>query len=213
VAAALVGLACAQARAETELSFYTGAQTAPHSTVRVRDHVDLGTVSFGAGWEGRSFEAPPYWGARYTRWLGEGTGWGFGAEITHTKVYADDDTLSLSGFDRLEMTDGLNILTFNAMYRWKDPSRRLVPYVGAGIGLAIPHVDTQTANDRTFGYQITGPALRATAGASLPLNDRWSVFGEYQGTISQNTADFDEGGQMKTRIITNAVNLGLSFRF
>ena len=65
----------------------------------------------------------------------------------------------------------------------------------------------------TFGYQVTGPAATWIAGASLPINDRWSVFGEYKGTFSMNTAELETGGTLKNDVVTNAVNLGLSFSF
>ena len=71
---------------------------------------------------------------------------------------------------------------------------------------------TENGN-RTYGYQYTGPALRLSAGASYDLNDRWAVFGEYQFTISDNEADLEGGGKLNTRLISNAVNVGVSFRF
>ena len=55
--------------------------------------------------------------------------------------------------------------------------------------------------------------MRWTAGASYDLNDQWAVFGEYQGTYSMNQIDLDSGGSLETDIITNALNLGVSFSF
>ncbi|MFN7102872.1 MAG: lipid A oxidase, partial [Pseudorhizobium sp.] len=50
-----------------ELSAYGGYQTSPHSDIDVSDQ-----ASFSAGWEGKSFSTPPYWGVRGTYWFGEG---------------------------------------------------------------------------------------------------------------------------------------------
>ena len=208
--AGAIALTQSQAHAETELSFYTGYQTSPHSGVDLFNHPDFGTTSFTAGWKGKSFANPPYYGIRATRWNGK---WGWGAEFTHSKVYADDATLAASGFDHLEMTDGVNILTVNAMYRWTSDARKLTPYAGGGLGIAIPHFEATSASDTTAGYQVTGPALRLTLGASYKLNERWSVFGEYQGTYSRHEADFDAGGTFKTNLITNALNIGVGFSF
>ncbi len=59
-------LAAAPALAEdVQLSIYGGYQTAPHSGVTTSD----GT-HFTAGWEGKSFASPPYYGGRATWWLG-----------------------------------------------------------------------------------------------------------------------------------------------
>lgn len=194
-----------------ELSFYLGAQTSPHSTVDFDDAI-LGPTSFTAGWDGRSFEPPPYYGFRYTYWLNED--WGIGAEMNHAKIYANDETLADNGFDDLEFTDGLNIITINGMRRWQTPESRWTPYAGAGVGIAMPHVDVTSPNGfRTFEYQITGPAATVIAGASYELTEQWSVFGEYKGTYSMNEADLGGGETLETNIITNAINLGVSFSF
>ena len=56
-------------------------------------------------------------------------------------------------------------------------------------------------------------AARVTAGAKYEINEKWSVFGEYQFTASQNKADLTGGGSMETRIFTNALNVGVGFSF
>lgn len=191
-------------RAETELSFYTGMQTAPHSVVT---HSLLGSQT--VGWKGKSFEAPPYYGLRAVWWRTAKLG--FGIEVNHAKVYAD--TPAAYGYDRLEFTDGLNLITASIWRRFPNQSR-VTPYIGAGLGVAVPHVDVQPAGQaHTFGYQVTGPAVQWVAGASWRMNDRWSLFGEYKGSYSQHRATLDSGGTLRTNLITNALNLGVSYRF
>ncbi|WP_163847775.1 outer membrane protein [Pseudooceanicola aestuarii] len=201
----------APAAAEIELNLYTGYQTSPHSRI---DGTYPGGGSYSAliGWQGKSFEMPPYYGARATWWKNER--WGFGVEFTHAKVYAPEGEMKAAGFDRLEFTDGLNLITLNATRRWKDQWGSVTPYLGAGVGIAVPHVDaTPTGGPKTFGYQMTGPAARLTAGASYQMTERWSVFGEYQFTWSDNSADLDGGGTLDTRILTNSVNFGVGLKF
>lgn len=209
-AAALVALATPVA-AEIELSFYLGMQEAPHS--RVEGDVGGTPVSFLATWEGRSFEAPPHYGFRATWWRTENLG--YGVDFNHAKVYADDTTLTANGFARLELTDGLNIITGNVMYRWPGQwaSGRLTPYVGAGLGISVPHVDVTSGSNVTFGYQFTGPAATWIVGTSWAINETWSVFGEYKGTYSVNSMDLDGGGTLETNIVTNALNFGVSYKF
>ncbi len=204
-------LVAAPAAAEVELSFYTGIQEAPHSRVEGTDPGGVGPFSFLATWEGRSFEAPPYYGFRATYW--RENGFGYGLDFNHAKVYADDATLLANGFSRLEFTDGLNILTVNAWYRWQNPKSNWTPYVGGGVGIAFPHVDVETAGGTTFGYQLTGPAVQVVAGIKYNFNERWGVFGEYKGTYSMNEADLDNGGTLSSDIVTNALNIGVSFSF
>lgn len=211
---ALCAAVAAPAAAEMELSFYTGWQTAPHSRAKGDYPGGLGSFDALIAWEGRSFEMPPYYGARGTWWRGGGD-LGFALEFTHAKAYANDDERAALGFDAMEFTDGHNLLTVNVMKRWQERWGTATPYVGAGLGIAFPHVDVEhpASGSKTFGYQLTGPAARLLAGVSYPINDRYSVFGEYQFTYSSNSADLDGGGTLNTDIKTNAINIGLSLNF
>ncbi|MCP5085624.1 MAG: phosphatase PAP2 family protein [Rhodobacteraceae bacterium] len=211
LAAALV--AATTARSEVELAFYSGVQTAPHSTVSGTDPLGAGAFSFGAGWDGRSFELPPYYGLRAIWWRDENLG--FSVDFAHSKVYADGATLAASGFPVLEFTDGLNVLIFGVNYRWPEQWGRFTPYVSGGLGVAIPHVEVQTtaAAPTTLNFQLAGPSAAISAGVSYSLNERWALFGEYRGTYSKISADLTGGGTLKTDIITNSLNLGVSFKF
>ncbi|NDW01699.1 outer membrane protein [Salipiger sp. PrR002] len=196
-----------------EASVYTGWQTAPHSRITGEYPGTGADFDELIGWEGKSFEMPPYWGLRGTWWQNDTFGWAL--EFTHAKVYANDSDRDDAGFSTLEFTDGINILTVNAMRRWPEQWGKLTPFAGAGLGVAVPHVEVATTGgtDDTFEYQYTGPAARLLAGVSYPINDKWSVYGEYQFTYSWNEADLDEGGTLKTDIKTNALNVGLSMKF
>ncbi len=196
---------------EFELGFYGGWQTAPHSRIR-GDAPALGSFDALIGWEGKSFAMPPYYGLRATWW--QNSDWGYSLEFSHNKVYADESDMAAAGFSHLEFTDGLNIVTVNATRRWQDAWNGFTPYLGAGVGVAIPHVEvTPIGGAETWGYQLSGPAARLTAGASYALTDRWSVFGEYQFTWSDNDVDLDGGGSLSSTIYTNALNVGVGFRF
>ena len=202
----------ASANADVELSFYGGLQSAQPSVVSVYDANDNDNSNDLVQWEGKSFSAPPYYGIRATIW--SSSEFGYGLDFTHNKIYPKSLPPS---YDRLEFTDGLNTLTVNAYRRWKNGIAGLTPYVGGGVGLAIPYVEVvrnvKNSETSTFEYQVTGPAVALIAGASYPINNKWSVFGEYKSTYSQNKADLDDGSTLETNIVTNAVNLGLSFRF
>jgi lipid A oxidase len=196
--------------AEVELSFYGGVQSAPSSDISIRDDDVIPDDDFTQDWEGRSGDAPIYYGIRATRWQSQT--FGYGLDFAHNKVYPKDGSLP-AGYDVLEFTDGLNTLTVNAYRRWTGMFGEMTPYVGGGVGVALPHVEVTNSGSETFGYQITGPAATWIAGATYPINDQWSVFGEYKGTFSSNTADLEDGGTLETDILTNAVNVGVSFNF
>lgn len=204
-------LGAERAAAEVELSFYLGTQTAPHSRVEGSDLT--GPFSFLAAWEGKPFQAPPYYGVRATWWQTEN--FGFGVELNHAKVYLDDANLTAAGFTSFELSDGLNIITANAFYRWPGQwaNGSLTPYVGGGAGLAVPHVDVERGAQKTFEYQMTGFAVAWMAGVSYAFNDTWGMFAEYKGTYSMNEADLTGGGSFTTDIVTNALNIGISYKF
>lgn len=210
ICAAMAVAAPAMAEPGWEFNLYAGIQEAPHSVVKGTD--ETGTdFDFTAGWEGKSFTMPPYWGVRLMRTTSGP--WSFGAEFTHTKVYADDETKDESGFSRLEFTDGLNILTANAQ-RTMPISGPWSAHAGLGLGVSVPHVEVTTPNGgETTGYQLTGPAARWYVGARYDVTDKWSAFAEYNGTYSMNNADLDGGGSLETDIVTNALNLGIGFSF
>ena len=201
------------AKAEIVLSFYGGAQSAPHSRVSGADPAGVGAFSFIAGWEGRSFSGPIHYGIRATWWRWEN--WGISFDFNHNKVYADAATLAASGFSVLEFTDGLNTVTFNATRRWKRDGRKLTPYVAAGLGFAAPHVEVKTtaAAPLTFAYQIAGPAVAFIAGAEYQIRPRWSAFAEYKFTYNMLSTTLTGGGTLSTNIITNAINVGVNFTF
>ena len=206
VAATAVVFVCATnvAQAEVELSFYTGTQSAPHSII---DDSVLGEGR--VKWLGKSFAAPIYAGVRATWWKSDT--WGFGVEVNHAKVYSENK--AALGYDVLEFTDGLNLITANVFRRFPNGGR-FTPYVGGGLGIAVPHVEIQRVGEsRTFEYQLTGPAAILVFGTSYELNDKWSLFAEYKGSYSANKAKVDAGGTLSTNIVTNALNFGVSYSF
>ncbi|MDZ7709563.1 MAG: outer membrane beta-barrel protein [Roseovarius sp.] len=218
-AAALL-LTAAPAAAELELSLYLGVQSAHSDTDSVR-LPGQARQSRDIDWRVKPFDNPLYYGGRATWWTQ--SDFGFGIEGTHAKAIAKAADRAALGVDRLEFTDGHNIITANVMKRFpgafaKTP--KFTPYVGAGVGVAIPHVDVKVtgAANRTHDFETTGPALRGIAGLKYALNDKWSLFGEYQITWSDNdaTIDPDPGetpGKLKTELVTHAINVGISYSF
>ena len=193
-----------------EFSVYGGLQSSPHSRITGKHDTNGAQYSELVGWEGKSFDAPIYYGIRTTLWRNNKLS--YGAEFTHTKAYAPKIALQGAGFDRLEFTDGHNILTLNINKRWK--LAEFNAYSLVGIGIAIPHVDALPSGGlHTFEYQYTGPAVRGAVGLSRQLNDVFSIFTEYQFTASDNKASLKNGGSLNTTLLTNAINVGVSFSF
>lgn len=203
------------AHAQFQLSIYGGVQGLPHSDVSGNDPSagGVGSFDFTAGWDGNSFEAPPYYGVRGTWWRTED--FGYALDFTHSKAYADDDTLATSGFEVLEFTDGINTLTFNAMKRFPISNQRFKPYIGGGVGISVPHVEVQTtaAGARTYEYQYGGVVAQFQGGVEFEVNEQWSIFGEYKMNYVDLEVDLEDGGSLSTNLITNSINIGAGFNF
>ena len=193
-----------------EIGVYGGIQSSPHSRITGKHSTSGAQYSELVGWEGKSFDAPIYYGIRTTFWRNDKLG--YGAEFTHTKAYAPSNALQNAGFDRLEFTDGHNIITFNINRRWELDEFKTYSLVG--LGIAMPHVDALPSGGlHTFEYQYTGPAVRAAVGLSRNLNEDFSIFTEYQFTASDNKVSLINGGTLNTKLLTNAVNVGVSYNF
>jgi lipid A oxidase len=87
------------------------------------------------------------------------------------------------------------------------------PYVGVGAGISVPHVEVErTGGVKTYEYQYGGPVLTGLAGFKYPLNDRWDLLTELHVHYMMLDVKVD-GGRLKTNLVTNALNLGVSYRF
>lgn len=232
--AAVLALGCAPAAAEMQFSAYFGYGPSHDSDVTVAQPNGTNITLGGVNWDDDSFNpdsGPPYYGLRLTYWKPAKPNWGIALDYTHAKVKPDlAQTVAANGtrdgaavngqeplsntVSKLEFTDGLNLLTLNLLYRWDKPNH-WTPYVGAGAGLSIPHVEFRRNNGgpQTFEYQVTGAAVQALAGLEKRFNDRWGVFGEYKISYAQNEADLAGGGTLETDIFTHHLIFGLSYHF
>lgn len=195
---------------QAELSIYGSAQVVGNSVVSGSDPSGAGDFRFNSVWRARAADVPSHFGVRLTWWQRSGLGWGL--DFENASIQATQDSLTGSGISNLGLSQGVNLFAVTAYRRWPE-TRRVHPYVGAGVGISMPQVEFDSAGGLTSSLQITGPAVQWLAGASLPLSDRWSVFGEYKGSYSVNTAELSNGGSFSTNLITNGVNVGLTLGF
>lgn len=207
--------------AENSFTFFSGYQTSPHSDIlgyeNKNDSRELYSFDFNAGWVGKSLSMPPYYGLRWTKWK-ENTGWEI--EFNHTKVYADSETLDKSGFEVLQFTDGLNNLTLNRTHKFESKNSFFkeyikFSYISYGLGVIIPHVEVKASeiSELSYGYQFGGPTLGLNFGFVFPYNKHFDFVSEYRFTSSWLDVDLKNGGKLKSRIFTNAINLGVRYNY
>ena len=236
----LFGLGCAfaaimawppsSARAEFQISVYAGTNLPQDSDVEVVRPGATNATFRDVPLDPKPVRLPPYWGARTTYWMEWAPSWGVGVEYTHLKTYARlSETVRSSGtvsgvplgantqlktvFPWLEFSDGLNLATAHVFYRY--PFGRVTPYVGAGLGASVPHVEVKMPGyPDTFKYELTGIASRLYAGVDVAIASGWSVFGEYQFSYAQvQNASLSGGGTLQTNLVNHHVNIGISYAF
>ncbi|MGB2931849.1 MAG: hypothetical protein WBE08_00010 [Methyloceanibacter sp.] len=208
---------------DLQLGAYGGtAYTMPSGLRLTQPH---GTdLRFGnIAWEGEPFRPPPYYGLRAIYWL-PSTRFGLMGDFTHIKARAvKADEVDQSGtrtgstvpareqlsatFKRLEFTHGYNLLTVNLLRRGTLRRSGLIPYAGAGIGVAYPHVEVQRAGapveSRTYSYQLTGPALQVLGGCEWRFGRHLSVFAEYKLSCAMIRGALVGGGKVSTNLCTH----------
>jgi lipid A oxidase len=217
---------------EIQITAYLGTNISHDSDVTL-SRPDGTNVTFQQiPWDAKPFKMPPYYGLRATYWFDSMPNFGVGVDYTHAKVYAQlGSTVAASGtiagapvpsrvllgslFSQLELTDGLNLITANAYYRWNPFGNSWRPYVGVGVGAAIPHVEVfQAGYPNTFQYELTGVAVRGIGGLEYQIAPAWSVFSEYQFTYAQvNGGSLVGGGSISTDILSHHFNFGVSYHF
>jgi lipid A oxidase len=191
-------------------------------------------------WDGVSWAksgGAPYYGYRLTYWPTAWQNFGIAIDYTHAKIRAvRDATVNYSGtingstfdgsnqiqnlFDVLEYTDGLNLVFADGLYKL-HPVGRFHPYVGAGLGISIPHVEVTGVGggggtppfQRTFAYEFGGVAAEALIGADVQISKRFSLFGEYKLSYAKVDSPMTGGYTIHTTTITNHLLAGLSFSF
>ena len=215
LAALGANLACGAPHAEVQIGVYGGANTNFNSPVTL--HKDGLSDSRTVDWEGRSFQMPAYWGVQATYWLNANASWGVGIDYTHSKAYAGLNFATDPIYRHLEFTDGNNLLMLNLLYRFGAlADGRLVPYLGAGGGIAIPHVEVKLKafpGQDTWEYQFAGGAAQVLGGLEYRLTDAWSLFAEGKVSYSHLDTELEGGGTLKTYLWSPQLMLGLSYRF
>ena len=235
-AALAVSVPC---RGEVALSVFAGQQAT--------DNGDLHYVSRATGtdirfndvrWREKSFDEPLFYGARAAYWLEGAPNYGLAIDFTHAKTYAaDGDSYRVKGvrngsavngrerfsntIDSFNMSHGLNMITFNGMYRWFPTGQRddtllgrLQVYSGLGAGFSIPHVEAEIKGVKTEEFQAgAGPVVNGMVGLNYDIASFLSGFLEYKLSYANVDADLKNGGTINAESVNHQFIFGLTARF
>jgi len=116
------------------------------------------------------------------------------------------------------LTHGLNMVTFNGLYRWfptgtrdQSPLGRMQPYAGLGAGFSIPHVEADVNGEKTGRYQVAaGPVINGMLGLNYDFTRALSGVLEYKLSYADVHADLDSGGYIDTETFNHQFISGLA---
>lgn len=182
---------------ETLVAGYGGVTHTHASDVRFVKPGVTDLTAKSVDWLGRPFKSPIYYGLRGIHWPASGRIGGM-LDFTHAKAIsvreqpvrftgtrngrpADGSATIGETFRHLEFSHGHNMVTLNGLVRLGASTSMLRPYVGAGLGVSLPHTEVQFLDEtrRTYEYQVTGGVGQVVAGVEIRL-PRASVFVEYK---------------------------------
>ena len=179
-----------------------------------------GTSFNNVDWDTKPWTMPIYYGARFGYWFEQdSSGFGLMLDFTHAKAIASATSIG-APLTAFEMTHGINYLTLNVMYRNFPNGRRddsfmgrVQPYVGAGVGVAIPHVEAAFGGVPTSEYQLTGPVAQVLVGFNFDIAGPLIAFIEYKFNYSDISVDLNGGGKVDTDIVDHQLIVGFGLRF
>ncbi len=221
----------APGRGEVLVEVFAGKSFTRPSDLVLRQPGRNTDVAFrGVRFDDQSLRSPPYYGYRATYFPRERSPVGLGLEFVHFKAIArtaaayraqgtlngrpvDADARLADTVQSFEVSHGMNLLTFNLQAR--PPSRGAAwPYAGAGLGISIPHVESEVEGRGGSRRYALGshPAFQAFAGVrGTPWKDL-IVFGEYKYSDARLDAPV-AGGTASVRFATHHVIVGTGVRF
>lgn len=226
-------LGCA-AFGEWNVAAYVGATQTRNSDFRLQLPGRNTDITFrGVSWQGRSFEGPLYYGARFGSFPGRHFGWQ--TEFIHMKVYAvTDQTLRTTGtlnggaapaqlnmsslVQRFSISHGANLVLGSFVFRqpfWTSDERKLgrvLLTARAGAGGVIAHAESTVGGATLERLAGGGFAWQLAAGGEVQLWRGVYGMGEYKFTHARPEVVV-ANGLADTRLATHHGVTGLSFHF
>ena len=220
-------------QSEFQLGIYGGGNYTPPADVFLKQPNGTDMVLKGVPWTGEPFDDPPYYGVRGTYWTRPLPKFGVMLDFVHAKSISlrkrvveqtgtrDGEPLPpkepvAATFTKLEYSHGLNFLTLNAVYRLSGWHRRIVPYLGAGVGIMVPHTEIARTGvarqDWTYRYAISGPGFQALTGIEWRVfsSNRYAIFTEYKAGYAMISTELLEGGWVTANLWAHQAILGIS---
>jgi hypothetical protein len=162
-----------------------------------------------ARWNSRSFEMPPYYGARVSRWSGRHA---WSVAFIHDKLYLDNPPPKVQQFS---ISHGLNLLTVEHGWRFGE----WLLWCGGGVVLAHPENTVRNLSlpgDESGmlggGYNVTGPTIGLALGRRFIVSRGLAIVGEARATASRVEVPIARGrASMNTSAVHALLGAEVSF--
>jgi lipid A oxidase len=224
------------ARAEFVLDFFTGSSDTASADVKVRQRAAGNDFTVkDLSFDGKSFEDPPYYGARVAYFFEDLPWLGVGVEFFHFKLFGETgESRPITGtrggapinvtapvdsvVQSFNISHGVNYLTLDVIARYgffhdadDFPGGRLQLYLGGGLGPVIAHAETRIDNvSAEPGYEVGGLGVQGFAGVRFMLFKYVGLFVEGKITHSNLTVGVARGGEAEVDETTLHVVGGLT---
>lgn len=227
------------AHAEFVLDLFTGTSDTSNADVEIKQPAAGNSFTVRElTLDDKSFEDPPYYGARVAYFLERLPWLGLGVEFFHFKVFAEtEETRQITGtvggapinatapvnsvVQRFNVSHGVNYLMFDVIARYglfRDvetyPHGRLQVYVGGGVGPVITHAETRIQGVAAEpGYEVGGIGGQGFAGVRFMLFRYVGLFVEGKVTHSSLTVGVARGGEASFEETTLHIVGGITIAF
>jgi len=217
---------------EMAIGFYIGKAFALPGDVSMQRKGNR-DIYHAVKWSDDSFKSPIYYSVRIIYWPTTDSRNGLALDFTHAKLYSDlqqevnvthidsdgsrqtQQPLS-ARFSRLAFSHGYNLLTLNAVHRSPvknhDALSDTSAYIGAGVGIAVPHVEIRTANMETDEYLPVGLVYQVMAGVTLGSERHVPVNAEYKFSVGTARATLSDNSRLTLRPQLHHFSIGPIYR-
>lgn len=204
--------------ADVAVGLYFGKAFAMPGDVTVRRRGGRQDTYGEVIWYDESFTSPFYYSVRLIYWPDTDSNNGIALDFTHAKLYSnlrDRITVTHSSadgtrqtqqslgdsFSRLAFSHGYNLLSLNMLHRSPaqnhDSHNEASIYVGAGIGVAVPHVEIQLADTLIDHYKAVGLVFQGMIGITLGTETDLPLNAEYKYSYGNGSIELADDSTLE----------------
>jgi opacity protein-like surface antigen len=200
-AISITGLLClsAPAAANGMFSLYDSNTSLPGNPALRQGGTGTGLTLRGVEWGGDRYNSASFYNVRISQFDSRHPNWGAALDFSHhgTGYSALGRGLASENFwrgpasglamperqaQRMDISNGVNILSLNGIYRWQSPrlaGGRLLPYAGAGLAYRFSQADSAADHDaHDFNDQASGFGYQVLGGLEYRMTQRMAAFVE-----------------------------------